>query len=227
MKKNKFKCLIVILALCIANNPLKVLADTTNRNIQQSGDTVLDGEIGEWDPGISGTPGNGMDIEGDIPNSDEYFTISVTVPVAMEFMVLPSSTSPFGSFYSPNYTIKNNGSKTIVSKILSFEMDNIVNANDETPLYIEKVVGGNGRTQMELSICTLDGSILNNIDKKVDLTKIKSLNEEERTLYELQANDSKQVKFHSDRWERPEYESNKDKAVSSYTALFEFSIANP
>lgn len=226
MKKNKFRCLILILALCMAKNPLDAFANTGNSN------TILEGEIGLWDPYESDKPDfNGIadtDIEGKIPTADKYFNIiSVTVPIDMEFMVLPSSTSAFGSFYAPKYTIRNNGRIPVVAKIKSFEMDNS-NANaDTTPLHIEKVVGGDGRTQMELNICTLDDSNPNNIDKEIDLTRIKSLNENERTLYDIGANDVKQVTFKSTKWEIPKYESKKDNAISSYTAIFEFSAKQP
>lgn len=226
MKKNKFKFLILILALCMAKNPLDAFANTGNSN------TILEGEIGLWDPYESDKPDfNGIadtDIEGKIPTADKYFNIiSVTVPIDMEFMVLPSSTSAFGSFYAPKYTIRNNGRIPVVAKIKSFELDTSNTNANATPLYIEKVVGGDRRTQMELNICALDDSTPNNIDKQIDLTKIKSLNENERTLYEIGANAVKQVTFKSTKWEIPKYESQKENAISSYTAIFEFSAKQP
>ncbi len=56
--------------------------------------TVLDGEIGEWDPNlmiilILMNP-ELDEIDGNIPTEDEYYTISVTVPVNMEFMYYPN-----------------------------------------------------------------------------------------------------------------------------------------
>lgn len=227
MNKNKFKYWVIILALCIANNPLKAFANTTNGSSSSNGNTtILEGEIGEWDPNIQDKPnfGDGTDIEGNIPTVDQYFTISVTVPLDMEFMVLPSSNLAFGSFYSPKYTIKNNGSKTIIARINSFDIDTTITTANETPLYVEKIVPGDGRTQMELNICTLDETIFNDIDKEIDLTNLNTLSDEERTLYELQANEVKKVKFNSRKWEIPKYESQKEIAKSSYEAVFEFSI---
>lgn len=230
MKKNKLKFLIFILALFIANIPYYTFAESTinKTTASEGGNTTLDGEIGEWDPNMEDAPDfSGItDIEGSIPNEREYFTISVTVPLHMEFYVLPHSQLAFGSFYSPEYTIKNNGSKTVVAKINSFSMENSEETDTNDPLYIEKVVGGDGRTQMELKMNAVENLDSNGKSKEVDLTKLNTLSEEEKTLYELQANETKKVKFVSDNWELPQYESNKETASSSYLAGFEFSIKN-
>ena len=111
----------------------------TNKN---NSSTVLDGEIGEWDPTLDDNPDFNNpeldEIDGHIPTENEYYTISVTVPLNMEFMVLPNSQSAFGNFYSPVYTIKNNGSKKISVNLSSFErQNNIASSNDTTPLYVE------------------------------------------------------------------------------------------
>ena len=240
MKKNKLKILILMLTLCVATSTLNIAKTTSatsgeNTTVTGSGNTILDGEIGEWDPTLNDNPnfdtGEGSEIteiEGTIPNSNEYFTISVTVPLEMEFEVFPSSYLAFGSFFSPTYEIKNNGSKTVVAKIASFERDEseVLGAN-ETPLYIEEVVGGDGRTQMELNIGTVHPILQNQLTKEIDLTKIKTLDSDARTLYVLEKNETGKIKFSSNRWEIPEYESKKKSAVSSYTAGFEFSIKEP
>ena len=232
MIKNKLKFLIFIGALFIANIPLSVFAESkiTSTNTPQGNNTILDGEIGEWDPNITDAPNfnniNTSDIQGKIPTKDEYFTISVTVPIDMEFYVLPNSNLAFGSFYSPEYTIKNNGSKKLEAKINSFTMTNDNETNTNTPLYIEQVVGGDGKTQMELNICAIENLDANGNPKEVDLTQITTLNDEDKKLYELNANAEKKVKFTSKKWELPQFESKKDTASSSYTASFEFSIKN-
>ena len=247
MKKNKLKTLILMLTLCVATSTLnisKTTSATSGENTTNPANTILDGEIGEWDPTIKDNPNIGDDekapdftigegsqiteIEGTIPNSSEYFTISVTVPVEMEFEVFPSSYLAFGSFFSPTYEIKNNGSKTVVAKIASFERDeNEVLGANETPLYIEEVVGGDGRTQMELNIGTVHPILQNQLTKEVSLIGLAELNDDERTLHVLEKNETGKIKFSSNRWEIPEYESKKKSAVSSYTAGFEFSIKEP
>ncbi|MCF0147159.1 MAG: hypothetical protein HUJ77_02045 [Clostridium sp.] len=228
MKKNKLKYIIFILVLFIANIPYYTFAETTNNNTNTTPNTILEGEIGEWDPNMDDAPDFSeiTDIEGSIPNEGEYVTISVTVPIAMEFYVLPHSNLAFGSFYSPEYTIKNNGTKTVVAKINSFSMENSEESDTNTPLYIEKVVGGDGKTQMELGMCEVKSLDSTGKLKRVDLTQIDNLRDENRILCELQTNEMKKVKFVSDNWELPQFESNKDTASSSYIVGFEFSIKN-
>lgn len=230
MKKNKFKFLIFVLALFIANIPYYTFAETTinNATTPSEGNTILDGEIGEWDPNMTDAPdfSEVTDIEGSIPTEGEYFTISVTVPIDMEFYVLPHSQLAFGSFYSPEYTIKNNGTKTVVAKVNSFSMNNSGETDTNTPLYIEKVVGGDNKTQMELGMCDVENLDSTGKAKEVDLTELDTLSDEDRTLCELQTNEVRKVKFVSENWELPQYESNKDTASSSYVASFEFSIKN-
>ncbi len=129
MKKIKFKILILLVfAMTKIQYPLYIFAETPNENlpVTKNESTILDGEIGEWDLELDDKPNfsdeNLDEIEGRIPNEDDYYTISVTVPVNMEFYVLPNSQLAFGSFYSPMYTIKNNGSKNISVSLDSFQI---------------------------------------------------------------------------------------------------------
>lgn len=240
MHNKKIKCLILIIALFITRSQLYVFSETTssgdNNNKVISGgpqaeDTItLDGQIGEWDPNDSDSPNfntAGLEIEGNKPQKGQYYTISVTVPLSMEFTVFPTNQLAFGQFYSPEYTIKNNGSKTLEVRIDKFDQNNsTLLSNDETQLYIEKVSDGDGKTQMELNLSVVDK--FNSITKNIDLTKLSdpnsNLSDAEKTLYELKANESKEFKFSSDRWELPWFESNKKSARSNFTAGFEFSI---
>lgn len=244
MKNKKIKCLILIVALFITRSQLYVFSETTssgNNNDQvisgeppQEGTITLDGQIGEWDPTDSGAPNfnqGGLEIEGTKPTEGQYYTISVTVPLSMEFIVLPRNQSAFGQFYSPEYTITNNGSKTLEVRIDTFEQNRTTPiSDDETQLHVSKVLDGDGITQMELNLSVLDK--FNSITKNIDLTKLSpsnsepssNLTDDEKTLYELTANESKSFKFSSDRWELPWFESNKKSARSNFTAGFEFSI---
>lgn len=234
MKKNKlnYSILTLILALCIANNPLDVLATTPSGTTQTNNTTtVLDGEIGEWDPTITDKPdfnNPDIDIDGKKPEVDEYFTISATVPLNMEFFVLPSSQSEFGNFFSPTYKIKNNGSKDLVVKLSSFARDNsIANSQNDAPLYVEKLKPGDGETQIELKLCTVDDLYWNRFSKEIDLTDITNLSDDDRTLCELSMNEEKSIKFQASRWEIPKYESKKQNAISNFEAVLEFSIKQP
>lgn len=237
MKNNKIKCLILIVALFIARSQLYVFSQT-NSNPDNTHEVPwgppqgaeknveLDGQIGEWDPTDNDAPNfeePNLEIDGNKPEQNDYYTISVTVPLNMEFYVLPNSQLPFGSFFSPEYEITNNGSKTLEVKINKFgEPDPKMKlASDETKLVVGKVNPGDGITQMELKLLAIDTLDKNN-NKEIDLTDENlSVNGK---LYELTKNETKKLKFSAERWELPQMESNKDKAISNFTARFEFSI---
>lgn len=242
MIKNKLKTLILIMVLGIATTSFKVFAttgalsesqtpppDSSNQTPQPApgaGNTILDGKIGEWDDeSIKEFQGiDGEDLEGKKPEAGEYFTISVTVPINMEFWVLPNSTQAFGSFYSPKYTVKNNGSKNVVARINDFTRVDEVETETTTPLYVEDVAYGDTRTQIELKMCAVDKADSFKLSKEVDLKKIGTLEAQEKVLFELSANEIRKVRFDATRWELPKYESGKDSATSKFVANFEFSI---
>lgn len=253
MKKNNFKYFVCICALLsVGFNPMNTFATTpvegssgveSDAGGNSSGDsnephvkynpdpeehsTTLDGQIGEWDPNRFEDI---EDIEGHIPQEDEYYTISVTVPLDMEFMVLKSSYSQFGNFYSPTYSIKNNGTKTLNVRVKSFERDETLGSEEDTDiLHVGKVVQGDGKVQMELKIGTLKDKYATSISKEpfapVDLTE--DLKDSSNNLLcELTTNEAKLIKFDAKKWEIPKYESTEKKgnASSEFVAEFEFSI---
>ena len=226
MKKFKFKMLIVmIFVLSLNQHSLDIFADEPTQNES----TILDGEIGEWDPDLNDNPNfDNEEVDGHIPKDNEYYTISVTVPVNMEFLVLHSSQLVFGKFISPMYTIKNNGSKNLSVSLDSFVREDSNIDDLSTPLYIERINSKDNRTQMELKMYGVEDfnrdEIDEIIDKEIDLTKINQLSDAEKKLYELGANEKKGIKFYSDRWELPQVENNKEKAMSNFNAGFIFSI---
>ena len=107
MRKIKFKILILLMCFISINQySLNVFADTPSDDIpsvntpstentnsptnKNNSSTVLDGEIGEWDPRLDDDNPDFNnpeldEIDGHIPTEDEYYTISVTVPLNMEF----------------------------------------------------------------------------------------------------------------------------------------------
>lgn len=234
----KLKSLILTMCFMIVVSSSNIYA--TNRAIQYQtttsgtsspptagGKTELDGKIGEWDPDDSEKPNfdgiDSSDIEGTIPGNDKYFTISVTTPLNMQFAVLPNSHQPFGSFFSPEYTIKNNGSKTIAVKVSGMTRTNNTDP-DKAQLFVERKVGGDGKSQIELFLRAIDGKNKKDIKLYDDITK---LTEEEKTLYTLGANEIKKMKFYADTWDLPQYEAGKDEAESNFTLSLEFSVATP
>lgn len=237
MKNKKIKCLILIVALFIARSQLYVFSETDNSEspdgehipstTPQENNVTLDGQIGEWDPTDKTAPNfddPNLEIEGTKPADGEYYTISVTVPLNMEFMVLQSTHLAFGSFFSPEYSITNNGSKTLDVKVKSFERDaNSPIPNDKTGLYVEKVVHGDNKVQMELKLSGID-SLGTGTNKDVDLTDVTALSDEQRKLHVLQKNETKKVKFSAQKWELPKSEGYDIDAISNFTAGLEFSI---
>lgn len=237
MNNKKIKCLILIVALFIARSQLYVFSEKNNNgsnntqnitgNPPKDGSITLDGQIGEWDPNDNKAPDfsdENLEIEGTKPGSGDYYTISVTVPLNMEFMVLRSSHLAFGSFFSPEYSITNNGSKTLDVKVKSFKRDDQTQIpSDKTGLYVEKVVHGDKRVQMELKLTGID-SLSTGTNKDVDLINVTTLSDEERKLHVLQKNETKKVKFSAEKWELPKSEGYNKDAISNFTAGLEFSI---
>lgn len=237
MKNKKIQCLILIVALFIARSQLYVFSETSNTESSNNGNitgaqpkdttTILDGQIGEWDPTDTNAPNfnqEGLETEGNKPVDGEYYTISVTVPLNMEFMVLQSSHLAFGSFFSPEYSITNNGSKTLDVKVKSFERDaQTQTPSDKTGLYVEKVVHGDKKVQMELKLTGID-SLSTGTNKDVDLINVTALSDEERKLHVLQKNETKKVRFSAKKWELPKSEGYDKDAISNFTAGLEFSI---
>lgn len=232
MKKIKFKILILLIfVLGTSQYSLDIFADTPSERITvtKNNSTILDGEIGEWDPDIVDKPDfeNNKDvdeIEGNKPQQGDYYTISVTVPINMEFYVLPNSHLGFGSFYSPTYTIKNNGSKNISVKLSSFNIEKGLEDDKTTPLYVEKIDSTDHKTQIELKMCSIDDlDTWWKLSKEIDLTSLDKLQDSE--LYTLTANEKKGVTFNAEKWELPQIVSGKEKAVSNFTACFTFSVS--
>lgn len=233
----KLKSLILTMCFMIVVGSSNIYA--TNRAIDYDttsgttspptagGKTELDGKIGEWDPDDSEKPNfdgiDDSDIEGTIPGDDDYFTISVTVPLEMNFVVLPSSSDYRGYFYSPEYNLKNNGSKTISVKVSSMNRDTSTPSQEKAILYVEKMIQGDDKAQIELFLTAIDGTR----KKNIRLYNIDSLSDEERTLYNLEANETKQMKFYSYKWDLPQHEVEKSEAGSNFSLGLEFSVVTP
>ncbi|MDU7536912.1 MAG: hypothetical protein E7K67_07925 [Peptostreptococcaceae bacterium] len=215
--------ILILLVIIINTSPLDVFANPPSEDdgVYKNKSTILDGEIGEWDPGISDKPNfndTEVEVDGKLPEEGKYYTISVTVPLNMEFIALNHNT-----FYSPVYTIKNNGSKNISVKLSTFSRKKNTTLNDENtvPLYVEKVNRDDNRTQIELKMCTIED--LNNsvkVNKEIDLTNLT----EETELYRLSANQKKGVTFDSKRWDIPKITSENGKATSDFICNFIVSI---
>lgn len=234
----KLKSLILTMCFMMVVGSSNIYA--TNRSIEYAtttsgttsppttgGKTELDGKIGEWDPNDSEKPDfdgiDSSDIEGTIPNSGDYYTISMTVPLEMKFMVYPHSQHTFGLFFSPEYTIKNNGSKTVSVKVRDISEGNLPPGSNKAQLYIKPKVGGDKQSQIELMLTAIDG----NNEKNIKLYDFGNLSEDEKKLYDLQANETKKMKFSAEEWDLPIYEVGTDEAETNFRLGLEFSVVTP
>ncbi len=234
----KLKSLILTMCFMIVVSTSNIYA--TNRAIHYqtttsgtsspptaSGKTELDGKIGEWDPNDSEKPDfsgiDSSDMEGTIPNSGDYYTISVTVPLEMNFMVLPYTQNPFGAFISPEYALKNNGSKTVTAKVRGMQQNtSSISVPQDELLYVDEKTPGDHKTQIELVLSAIDGQTR----KDVNLYEFDTLTDDEKVLYDLRANEEKKIQFNSDAWELPNFEVGKDEVQSNFNLSLEFSISD-
>lgn len=140
-------------------------AENQNENI------TLQGQIGPYDPSENdkGDPNfgefEGDNLEGTLP--EKYFTISLTVPTALEFTVFEHKIDVKGQFYSPQYKVTNNATRPV--HILVKAVDNVVpstNEDDYIPLYLEKPLEGDGRVQIDLNLSfnNLKTSVFHNVN---------------------------------------------------------------
>lgn len=197
-----------------------------------SGKTELDGKIGEWDPNDPEKPNfddyddDQSNIEGTIPGSDKYFTISATVPLQMDFLVYPhSQASALGMFISPEYKIKNNGTKTISVKVKEIGQTTGSQLFAKSDLlYIGEKIPNDGQTQIELVLTAIDGQTR----KDIDLYRLGELqNEEDKKLFTLGTNEEKKIQLNSIDWELPNFEVGKDEVKSDFNMTLEFSVVTP
>ena len=96
-----------------------------------SNSVELDGGIGEWGPdkdknlpNFNGTEGSEKPDVDNALQEGQYFTISATVPLGMEFLIKNKDKHGFsteGIFISPYYKVINNGSHTLKVHFESFE----------------------------------------------------------------------------------------------------------
>lgn len=195
----------------------------SDQNIAKDGGVELEGMIGDWDPREGGLSKklndlNDTEITGVRAKEGEYFTIAATVPINMEFGVYPNSTNVvMGYFYSPQYRITNNGSKTLDVKI-GFEKGK--ESDPEKTLFIDKPTRYNGKVEIDLCLSYTQKGI----EKRVDLTEDLSDKINWKYMGGLTSNEEAIVTFKADSWEPIEWEATVRNSVeSSGRLIFEFS----
>ena len=150
-----------------------------------SNSVELDGGIGEWGPNKDNSLPNFNETTGsdktEIDNKlqeGQYFTISATVPLKMEFLIQnrnENGLSSQGKFITPYYKVTNNGSHKLKVHFESFEYANSKTTKtsdllkeDLAPLYVvSQPEKNNKKVEMKLNL-TYDRPS-NSYLKRIDL----------------------------------------------------------
>lgn len=215
-----------------------------------SNSVELDGGIGEWGPGKDDKLPNFNETTGseklDVDNAlqkGQYFTISATVPLNMEFLIKnenENGSSPNGKFITPYYKVTNNGSHKLKVHFESFEYANSKTTKtsdllkeDLSPLYVvSQPQKNNGKVEMKLNL-TYDRPS-NSYLKRIDLIPtnsptitsrlLKSSNSVAQELGELDPNEQARLYYGSDLWETPKSENVTKGVEANFNLKLAFSI---
>lgn len=215
-----------------------------------SNSVELDGGIGEWGPGkddklpnFNGATGSEkLDVDNKLEEG-QYFTISATVPLNMEFLIKnenENGSSPNGKFITPYYKVINNGSHKLKVHFESFEYANSKTTKtsdlvkeDLAPLYVvSQPEKNNKKVEMRLNL-TYDRPS-NSYLKRIDLIPtnsptitsrlLKSSNSVAQELGELDPNEQARLYYGSDLWETPKSENVTKGVEANFNLKLAFSI---
>lgn len=215
-----------------------------------SNSVELDGGIGEWGPNKDNSLPNFNETTGsdktEIDNKlqeGQYFTISATVPLKMEFLIQnrnENGLSSQGKFITPYYKVTNNGSHKLKVHFESFEYANSKTTKtsdllkeDLAPLYVvSQPEKNNKKVEMKLNL-TYDRPS-NSYLKRIDLIPtnsptitsrlLKSKKTNEEMLGELDPNEQARLYYGSDLWETPKSENVEKGVEANFNLKLAFSI---
>lgn len=210
----------------------------------------LEGGIGEWGPNKDNSLPNFNETTGseklDVDNKPEegqYFTISATVPLKMEFLIQnrnENGLSSEGKFITPYYKVTNNGSHKLKVHFESFEYANSKTTKtsdlvkeDLAQLYVvSQPEKNNNMVEMKLNL-TYDRPS-NSYLKRIDLIPtnsptitsrlLKSKKTNEEMLGELDPNEQARLYYGSDLWETPKSEGITKGVEANFNLKLAFSI---
>lgn len=210
----------------------------------------LEGGIGEWGPNKDNSLPNFNEAESsdktEIDNKlqeGQYFTISATVPLKMEFLIQNRNENGLaseGKFITPYYKVTNNGSHKLKVHFESFEYANSKTTKtsdlvkeDLAPLYVvSQPEKNNGKVEMKLNL-TYDRPS-NSYLKRIDLIPtnsptitsrlLKSSNSVAQELGELDPNEQARLYYGSDLWETPKSENVEKGVEANFNLKLAFSI---
>lgn len=216
-----------------------------------SNSVELDGGIGEWGPdkdnklpNFNGTEGSEKPDVDNALQEGQYFTISATVPLNMEFLIKnenENGSSPNGKFITPYYKVINNGSHKLKVHFESFEYANSkatktsdLVKEDLAPLYVvSQPEKNNNKVEMKLNL-TYDRPS-NSYLKRINLVPptnsptitsrlLKSSNSVAQELGELDPNEQARLYYGSDLWESPKSEGINKGVEANFNLKLAFSI---
>lgn len=225
--------------------------NTPLENKGGSNSVELDGGIGEWGPdkdsslpNFNGATGSEkLDVDNKLEEG-QYFTISATVPLNMEFLIKnenENGSSSNGKFITPYYKVINNGSHKLKVHFESFEYANSKTTKtsdlvkeDLAPLYVvSQPEKNNGKVEMKLNL-TYDRPS-NSYLKRINLVPpensstitsrlLKSSNSVAQELGELDPNEQARLYYGSDLWETPKSEGITKGVEANFNLKLAFSI---
>lgn len=215
-----------------------------------SNNVELEGGIGEWGPdkdknlpNFNGTEGSEKPDVDNALQKGEYFTISATVPLNMEFLIKnenENGSSPNGKFITPYYKVINNGSHKLKVHFESFEYatskatktSGLIKEELEKLYVVDNPTRGNKQVEMKLNL-TYDRPS-NSYLKRIDLIPtnsstitsrlLKSSNSVEQELGELDPNEQARLYYGSDLWESPKSENVTKGVEANFNLKLAFSI---
>lgn len=225
------------------NNPLPNKGGRNN--------VELEGGIGEWGPNKDNSLPNFNEAESsdktEIDNKlqeGQYFTISATVPLKMEFLIQNRNENGFsseGKFITPYYKVINNGSHKLKVHFESFEYANskttktsdLVKEELEKLYVVDNPTRGNKQVEMKLNL-TYDRPS-NSYLKRINLVPpensstitsrlLKSSNSVAQELGELDPNEQARLYYGSDLWETPKSEGINKGVEANFNLKLAFSI---
>lgn len=212
-----------------------------------SNSVELDGGIGEWGPDKDNKLPNFNGTEKpDVDNAlqeGQYFTISATVPLNMEFLIKnenENGSSPNGKFITPYYKVINNGSHKLKVHFESFEYatssttktSGLITEKLEKLYVVDNPIPKNNMVEMKLNL-TYDRPS-NSYLKRIDLIPtnsptitsrlLKSTNSVEQVLGLLDPNEQGRLYYGSDLWESPKSEGITKGVEANFNLKLAFSI---
>lgn len=216
-----------------------------------SNNVELEGGIGEWGPdkdsslpNFNGTEGSEKPGVDNKPQKGEYFTISATVPLNMEFLIKnenENGSSPNGKFITPYYKVINNGSHKLKVHFESFEYatssttktSGLITEKLERLYVVDNPTPNNNKVEMKLNL-TYDRPS-NSYLKRINLVPpensstitsrlLKSSNSVEQELGELDPNEQARLYYGSDLWESPKSENVTKGVEANFNLKLAFSI---